>query len=154
MGVYFACHYGNLNNIGWLQSKGFNEAGYVIRYGAGIPSPAAIKNAGMHAALNIFNDGSSAADQIGAAGSQFAGYFQSIASAGYEIIAGEGCGGSVIGTVMNYCMYGNYGGIVSEQQANMYASPWSHPTSGGKGHQDYIETYNNNFGLEIGRAHV
>lgn len=148
MAKYFACHYGNLDNIGWLQSKNFNEAGRVVHYGE-LPGCGDIHAAGMKATLNIFNDGSSAADQIGAAGGQFAGYFQSIAGAGWDMIGGEGAGGSVVGTVQNYVIYCNYGGIVSEQQYDMYSSPWNHPASGGKGHVDYIETYNNSGGLVV-----
>ena len=122
---------------------GFAEAGYTVHYGDN-PSPAAIHNAGIPVAtLNIFNDGSADASQPGAAGAQYAGYFQSIVSNGWNVISGEGVGGSVVGTVMNYCVYENYGGIVGDSQGNMYASPWNHPASGGKGHWDYIETYNN-----------
>jgi hypothetical protein len=126
---------------------GFTEAGLVYSWdGSNTNGGTAseIHNAGIPTAtLNLFNDGSSPPSQIGAAGGSYAGYFQSIVSAGWNCIAGEGVGGSVIGTVMNYCTYVNYGGIVGDSQGNMYASPWDHPTSGGHGHWDYIETYNN-----------
>jgi hypothetical protein len=122
---------------------GFTEAGYTVHYGEN-PSPSAIHSAGIPTAtLNIFNDGSADASQPGAAGAQYAGYFQSIVSNGWNVISGEGVGGSVVSTVMNYCPYENYGGIVGDSQGNMYASPWNHPASGGHGHWDYIETYNN-----------
>jgi hypothetical protein len=137
MAKYFAAHYGVLDNLSWMASKGFNEAGLVVPDGQN-PSPASIHGAGIPiATLNIFNDGSSAASQIGAAGGPYAGYYQSIASNGWNMIAGEGCGGDVIGTVQNYLPYVNYGG---DQANNMYAGPWNHPNTG-KGHLDYIETY-------------
>jgi hypothetical protein len=143
MGKRFAAHFGTLDNLSQLASMGFTEAGITAYYGQN-PSPAAIHNAGIPTAtLNIFNDGSAAASQPGAAGAQYAGYFQSIVSNGWNCIAGEGVGGSVVGTVMNYCTYVNYGGIVGDSQGDMYASPWNHPTSGSHGHWDYIETYNN-----------
>jgi hypothetical protein len=136
MGKYFAAHYGVLDNLGWMASKGFNEAGLVVPDGQ-LPSPASIHNAGIrYATLNIFNDGSSAASQIGAAGGPYAGYYQSIAGAGWDMIAGEGCGGDVINTVCNYRWYVNYGG---DQQNNMYAPPWNHPAD--RRHLDYIEAY-------------
>lgn len=139
----FCASFGTLDNLSQLASIGFAEAGYTVTYGSN-PSPAAIHNAGIPTAtLNIFNDGSAAASQPGAAGGQYAGYFQSIVSNGWNVIAGEGVGGSVVGTVMNYCVYENYGGIVGDSQGNMYASPWNHPASGTHGHWDYIETYNN-----------
>jgi len=139
----FCASFGTLDNISQLASLGFAEAGYTVHYGEN-PSPAAIHNAGIPVAtLNIFNDGSAAASQVGAAGAQYAGYFQSIVSNGWNCIAGEGVGGSVVGTVMNYCTYVNYGGIVGDSQGDMYASPWNHPASGAHGHWDYIETYNN-----------
>jgi hypothetical protein len=147
MGKRFAAHFGSLDNISQLASMGFTEVGLVFQWdgaSVGTAAAAAIHNAGIKVAtFNLFNDGSSPPSQIGAAGSSYAGYFQAIASAGWDAIAGEGCGGSVIGTVMNYLPYVNYGGIVGDSQGDMYASPWNHPTSGGRGHSDYIETYNN-----------
>jgi len=93
----------------------------------------AIHNAGIPTAtFNAFNDGSAAVCQPGAAGGPYAGYFQALASAGWNCIAGEGCGGSVVSTVQNYCTYVNYGGIVGDSQGDMYADPWDHPTGGGK----------------------
>jgi hypothetical protein len=134
---YFSCHYGNINNLSWLQSKGFNEVGYVIHYGDAPPSPAPILNAGMVATLNIFNDGSSPPCQMFVDGGQFEPYFQAVANAGWTMIAGEGCTTSVIDSVQKYLPYVNYGG---DQANNMYTTPWSHPNTG-KGHLDYIETY-------------
>ena len=147
MSKYFAAHFGSLDNLGTLASMGFNEAGLVYNWdgsntNAGTAS--AIHSAGIPiATFNAFNDGSSPPSQLGAAGSEFAGYFQALVSAGWNCIAGEGCNGSVIGTVQNYCTYINYGGIVGSSQGDMYASPYSHPTGGGHGHWDYIETYDN-----------
>ena len=147
MGKRFAAHFGSLNNISQLASMGFTEAGLVFQWdgaSVGTAACAAIHNAGIPTAtFNLFNDGSSAPSQIGAAGGQYAGYFGALAKAGWNCIAGEGCGGSVVGTAMNYCTYVNYGGIVGDSQGNMYAPPWNHPASGGHGHWDYIETYNN-----------
>jgi len=143
----FCAHFGNLDNLSWLASNGFAEAGLVWPWdgsttAAGTAS--SIHNAGIPTAtFNAFNDGNAAVTQPDAAGGSYAGYFQALASAGWNCIAGEGCGGSVISTVQNYCTYVNYGGIVGDSQGNMYASPWNHPTGGGKGHWDYIETYNN-----------
>ena len=152
MGKRFVAHFGSLDNISQLASMGFTELGYVTQFDgsstyANIAS--AIHNAGVPTAtINLFNDGSSAPCQIGAAGGTYAGYFGALASAGWNCIAGEGCGGSVVGTAMNYCVYVNYGGIIGDDQAGgMYASPWNHPASGGKGHFDYIETYNNSNGF-------
>ena len=147
MGKRFCAHFGSLDNLSWLASVGFAEAGLVWDWdgsttAAGTAS--AIHNAGIPTAtFNAFNDGSAAVCQPGAAGGPYAGYFQALASAGWNCIAGEGCGGSVVSTVQNYCTYVNYGGIVGNSQADMYADPWDHPTGGGKGHWDYIETYNN-----------
>ena len=147
MGKRFCAHFGSLDNLSQLASMGFTEAGLVWQWDGSTTAAgtaAAIHNAGIPTAtFNAFNDGTSAPSQLGAAGSQYAGYFQALVSAGWNCIAGEGCGSSVISTVMNYCTYVNYGGIVGDSQGDMYASPWNHPTSGGHGHWDYIETYNN-----------
>jgi hypothetical protein len=73
---------------------------------------------------------------------------QTIKNAGWDFVAGEGRGGDNIRVENNYFdIYCNYGGIVSEQQYNMYASPWNHPIN--NHHVDYIEIYNNNKGLVI-----
>jgi hypothetical protein len=147
MGKRFCAHFGSLDNLSWLASVGFAEAGLVWDWdgsttAAGTAS--AIHNAGIPTAtFNAFNDGSAAVCQPGAAGGPYAGYFQALASAGWNCIAGEGCGGSVVSTVQNYCTYVNYGGIVGDSQGDMYADPWDHPTGGGKGHWDYIESYDN-----------
>ena len=153
MGKRFCVHAGSLNNLSQLASAGVTEAGLVVNWDGSSTYgniASAIHSAGIPTAtLNLFNDGSSPPSQLGAAGSSYAGYFQSCVSAGWNCIAGEGCGGSVIGTVMNYCTYVNYGGIVGSSQANMYADPWDHPTSGGHGHWDYIETYDNSSNLQL-----
>ena len=153
MGKYFAIHAGSLDNISQMAAAGVTEAGLVVQWDGSSTYgniASAIHSAGIATAtLNLFNDGSSPPSQLGAAGGSYAGYFQSIVSAGWNCIAGEGCGGSVIGTVMNYCPYVNYGGIVGSSQANMYADPWDHPTSGGHGHWDYIETYDNSNNLQL-----
>ena len=131
-----------MGDVSAAASLGCTEFGYVYPWDGSntLASYASqIHNAGIPTAtFNLFNDGSSAPCQLGAAGSPYAGYFQAIASAGWNCIAGEGCGGDVIATAQNYLPYINYGG---DQQNEMYASPWNHPSGGGKGHWDYIETY-------------
>ena len=143
----FAMHSGSMGDVGTAHSLGCTEFGYVLDWknegqngtNACASYATQIHNAGIPTAtLNIFNDGQQPPCQIGAAGGQWAGYFSAIASAGWNCISGEGCGGSVVGTVQNYLPYINYGG---DQQNEMYASPWDHPSGGGKGHWDYIETY-------------
>lgn len=134
---YFGCHYGNIDNIAWLASRNFNEVGYVIGYGASIPSPADIKNRGMFATLNCINGGEGQGPtQMNVDGAQFEPYFQSIVAAGWDMIAGEGCTNSVITSIEKYCWYVNYGG---DQANDMYIGPWNHPHS--NKHLDYIESY-------------
>ena len=134
----FVAHSGTLDNLAWMQSRNFAEAGRVVHYGEN-PGCGDIRAAGMIATLNILNDATLAQNDIGytATGSD-ASYIQSIVNNGYSCIAGEGTGPSLVGAIMGYAPYINYGG---DQQNEMYAPPWNHPTSGGKGHWDYIETY-------------
>ena len=153
MAKRFCAHFGSLDNLSQLASMGFTEAGLVWQWDGSTTAAStasAIHNAGIPiATFNAFNDGTSAPSQLGAAGGSYAGYFQALASAGWNCISGEGCGGSVISAVQNYCTYVNYGGIVGSDQANMYASPWGHPGSTGHGHWDYIETYDNSNNLVL-----
>ena len=138
--IRFAAIGGAISDIGWLASQGFDEAGLTVPNGNN-PSPAFIHNAGITTAtLNPFND---AGDGPGTAGDKYVGYMQAIKSNGWNIVAGEGRSGDIVRVVMNTITYENFGGIVSEQQYDMYASPWSHPASGPQGHVDYIETYDN-----------
>lgn len=132
---------GKVSDVGWLKGKGFDEVGLTVNNGEN-PSPAFIHNAGItYATLNPWND---SGDGPGTSGDKYAGYMQAIKSRGWNHVAGEGRGGDVIRVVMNTLPYLNFGGIVNEQQYDMYASPWSHPSTGPHYHVDYIEIYDNN----------
>lgn len=147
MAKYFAAHYGSLSNLGQLKSMGFHEAGLVFQWtgsnnntNAGMAS--AIHSAGIPVAtINIFNDGQYDPCQPGAAGASYAGYFSALAGAGWNCIAGESVFGSVVQAVMNYTPFIWYSGGAGSQLVYGYGAPWNHPSSGGKGHWDYIETY-------------
>jgi hypothetical protein len=144
MAIRLAAAGGQLGNLSGLKNMGICEVHYVVRYNSGTYDgmAAAIKNAGMSPVLNEFNDGAC----FPSCGDQTA-HFQALKNAGWEGVGGEGVAGDTVASAQNVFPYCNYGGIVSEQQANMYAPPYSHP-AGGK-HADYIETYNNNGGLII-----
>ena len=137
--VRLIAHGGILSDVGWLASKGFDEAGLCVPNG-NLPSPAFIHNAGIkYAVLNPWND---AGDPPGSDGNHYAGYMSAIKNAGWDWVAGEGRGGDNIRVENNYFpYYDNYGGIVSEQQYDMYSSPWFHPKN--NKHIDYIEIYDN-----------
>jgi hypothetical protein len=133
---------GIIGNIAWLAQNGFAEFHYVVGdTGSHAAERQKISAAGLRAVLNPFNDGNGVGP--GGDGSSWSWYFPSIKNAGWAAAAGEGEGGSLIGVCMQSLPYINYGGIVSEQQYDMYASPWNHPSSGTYGHADYIETYDN-----------
>jgi hypothetical protein len=141
MTLRFCLHAGSISDANWCASQGFAEVGLVVPYGT-VPSANFIHNAGIKTAtLNIFNDGATGGP--GSAGSQFAGMFQAIKAANWDMVGGEGAGGDVVRTAMNYMYWVDYAGAGGADggQIDAYAAPWNHPTTGKFGHCDYIETY-------------
>lgn len=122
----------------WAQQTGFAEVEIVVNHGE-IPSPILIHNAGIKVAgLNPYNDNwePQRAEDV-------AGYAQSIASAGWDLISGEGLAGNIVTDIENHVPYADYHGAGGADggQIDPYNTPWNHPRSGGKGHLDYVETY-------------
>jgi hypothetical protein len=142
-GKKFAAGGGQLGNLSWLKSNGFSEFHYVVGDTANHAAQRqTISAAGLRPVLNPFNDGNGVGPGQDASG--WSWYFPTLVSAGWTAAAGEGEAGSLIALCQQSMIYINYGGIVSEQQYDMYSSPWNHPASGKFPHWDYIETYDNN----------
>lgn len=143
MGLHFGACFGSLNNLSWLASEGFAEAGVTVAYPS-MPSitGSAIRAAGIpYANLDWFNDYPNPGGP-GVAGASLAGSFQSAAGQGWNTCGGEGVGGSVAATLENYMIMNNLAGDVGGYQMDAYGTANDpQPKSGGKGHTDYIETY-------------
>ena len=129
----------NQATMNWAKSIPVAEVQIVVRHGQ-IPSPNIIHDNGIKiATLNPWNDVGNGPNDP----ETVPGYAQAIIGAGWDMIAGEGVAGNVVADIENHGVYCNYAGCCDGAggQIDAYASPWSHPRSGGRGHCDYIETY-------------
>jgi hypothetical protein len=140
---YVACG-GDISNLADLANWGICEFQYVVPYNTGTYGniAAAIKAAGLIPVINEFNDNHPQNEA-----SPGVAHFQALKDAGWVGDGGEGCSAAIVSDAMLVFPWCNYGGIESEQQSDMYAGSWNHPASGGFGHVDYIESYNNNSGI-------
>ena len=143
-GIRIICIGGSISDIGWLASHGVDEAGIATQDTSMIPNPAFIHDAGItYATWNPFNDPGYGP---GTDGDLFGGAICAAKNAGWDLIAGAGCGGDIVRVVNNYMWYCNLAGSGGQDydglengQINAYVDPWNYPTN--ERHVDYIRTY-------------
>lgn len=138
--MYYIAHGGYVSDPAWLKSQGFGAAGNVV-CDASIPNPSAIRNAGLAAHINPYNDGNCGLDH-GCDGSGSSSWWQAAKNAGYSMIAGEGVLTSITNAGQQILPYLNYCGDIGGVQWDVTQSnPRGMVSWGGQGQYVVPETY-------------